>query len=120
VLRSVHACGLTRLRQERVRFGKDKVRGRLFSASCLQLGNLEGPKGDRFAVRTLLTLISSVSCKPCKPCCKLLSMVAPAWHIWPHIQLLQNDRIAAPAAKAAAAQSVFVYLCWQMQRLQDL
>ena len=43
-----------RLRQERVRFGKDKVRGRLFSASCLQLGNLEGSKGDRFAVRTLL------------------------------------------------------------------
>lgn len=29
--------------------GKDKVRGRLFRATQLQLGNLEGP-GDRFAV----------------------------------------------------------------------
>ena len=33
--------------------GKDKVRGRLFSAVALQLGNLEGPRGERFAVRLL-------------------------------------------------------------------
>lgn len=46
-------CCLIRVRPERVRVGKDKVRGRLFSASGLQLGNLEGARGERFAVRLI-------------------------------------------------------------------
>ena len=50
---AAHSCCLIRIRPERVRVGRDKVRGRLFSATGLQLGNLEGPRCERFAVRLL-------------------------------------------------------------------